>query len=79
MSRTTFEQRRLRFNTLMQLESRRDWRIYTAKHDRAVIRRLDFDITEDDIHVTSNNGMDLYQFSVRRAVTRGIQRFLQLP
>lgn len=43
------------------------------QHDRSVIRNLCQGLTNDDIHLTSQRGLDLYHFGVRRSLTRCLQ------
>ena len=75
----SFDVNRRIFNRLMKLASRQDNRLLVTRHDRSILVNLrPGRISADDIHVTSPLGLRLYHFSVRRAMTKGQQRFRQI-
>jgi lysophospholipase L1-like esterase len=73
VSPTDFEIRRKAVNKRLQEQARRRPYIYVFNHDRRCIVNLREEVTGDDIHVTTDAAMRLYHFSIRRAITRGLQ------
>ena len=64
---------------LVQVTKRRRFRggdtsgvLHYFQHDRSVLRALHDDLTNDSIHFTSQRALELYHFSLRRAVTTGL-------
>ena len=41
------------------------------RHDSNILVKLDEQVTRDDIHITSEKGKALYQFSIRKAMLMG--------
>lgn len=74
VSHEIFETRKEEFNRTLVTLARSNDRIYAFGHDRAAIRAMRTDLAPDGIHVTSNGGMRLYNFSVRKAVLIGLRR-----
>jgi hypothetical protein len=47
-------------------------KLYAYHHDRSILVNLSEELSRDNIHVTSRDGLRLYGFSVRRAITTGL-------
>jgi len=73
-----FEDKRLSYNRIIQYAARRYPRLFVHRHHRAILVRLDSNITSDNIHITSPAGMRLYHFSLRKAIIYGLQELRRL-
>ena len=71
VSEEDFASRRAAFNQELCVAAR-CWRfIFAWRHDRTCLNSLR-NLSDDSIHVTSTDGMNLYNFSIRRAITTGL-------
>jgi len=75
LTRTCFDRRRKHFNhCIRELAKTRPY-VLPYKHDRTILVNLKpYDTSNDDIHVTSCQGLRLYNFSIRKAVLMSLAR-----
>jgi lysophospholipase L1-like esterase len=66
-----FKERRHAYNQHLLQHARAHKSVYVFQHDRSTLVNLK-GLSEDHIHVTSTRGLDLYHFSIRRAIVRGL-------
>jgi len=69
-----FETMRQCFNEVMAKESMKRPHLMTFTHGRSAMRNLSRDVSKDQIHCTTGIGQQMYHFSMRRAVAKGLQR-----
>ena len=67
-----FESLRQQFNLDIRRYASVDGRIKPYKHDRTILVNLSSQLSTDDIHVTSDRGLQLYNFSLRKAIMLGL-------
>lgn len=67
-----FDRRRCRFNARIKAAAAGRPYLRAYKHDRTVLVNLSSRYCADDIHITSRRGMELYNHSMRKAVTLGL-------
>ena len=69
-----FDRKRQHHNSLLQNFSKLNPNIIIWKHERSKLRNLkDTEITSDQIHITTDHGFQLYNFSIRAAIIKGLK------
>ena len=62
------------FNSALHFLSQINENILTWRHERSKIRNLkDGEISSDKIHITTELGLQLYNFSIRAAIIKGLK------
>lgn len=68
-----FEEWRQQYNQRLRTLVANSQRLKVYKHDRSILVNLRTDITNDEIHITSRRGLELYTFSMRKAIRIGLR------
>ena len=69
-----FVRKRQHHNSLLQNFKELNPNIIIWKHERSKLRNLkDTEITSDQIHITTDYGFKLYNFSIRAAIIKGLK------
>ena len=69
-----FERKQQHHNSLLQNFNKLTPNIIIWKHERSKLRNLkDTEITSDQIHITTEHGLKLYNFSIRAAIIKGLK------
>ena len=69
-----FDRKQQRHNSLLQNFNTLNPNIIIWKHERSKLRNLkDTEITSDQIHITTDHGFKLYNFSIRAAIIKGLK------
>lgn len=69
LDRDQFDENKKILNAILQRFTRVNENVRVFRHDRNLIVKLQQDsISRDDIHVTTQKGLEYYHFSIRRAV-----------
>ena len=69
-----FDRKRQCHNSLLQNFNKLNPNIIIWKHKRSKLRNLkDTEITSDQIHITTDHGFKLYNFSIRSAIIKGLK------
>ena len=67
--RAEFDQTRLSYNRRIQHQAQNNRYMYVFRHDRSILVNIkEGEVSKDNIHVTSALGMQLYHFSLRKAI-----------
>ena len=73
-----FDWKRNIFNSSLHFLSQINSNIIVWRHERSKLRNLkDGEITSDKIHITTDLGLQLYNFSIRAAVIKGLKSLRQ--
>ncbi|MCG8429598.1 MAG: SGNH/GDSL hydrolase family protein [Candidatus Omnitrophica bacterium] len=65
-------------NAILQRFAKYNRNVYVFRHDKNLIVKLQKDsISEDDIHITTQQGLEYYHFSIRRAITIAQTKLLE--
>ena len=73
-----FDRKQQYFNQLLNNLNKLNPDIIIWKHERSKIRNLkDGEISSDNIHITTDHGLKLYNFSIRAAVIKGLKSLQQ--
>ena len=78
LSHADFELKRQCFNATLHTKAAADRRLVVHRHTRNAIVSLREAISTDSIHVTTGDGFRLYNFSIRSAAVKGLQRWREL-
>ena len=71
-----FDRKQQYFNQLLNNLNKLNPDIIIWKHERSKIRNLkDGEISSDNIHITTDHGLKLYNFSIRAALIKGLKSF----
>ena len=69
-----FNRKRKNFNSLLHNLPKINPNILIWRHERSKLRNLKYgEITTDQIHVTTDRGLQLYNFSLRAAIVKGLK------
>ena len=69
-----FNRKRKNFNSLLHNLPRINPNILVWRHERSKLRNLKHgEITTDQIHITTDRGLQLYNFSLRAAIVKGLK------
>ena len=69
-----FDRKQQHHNSLLQNFNKLNPNIIIWKHERSKLRNLrDTEITSDQIHITTDHGFKLYNFSIRAAIIKGLK------
>ena len=69
-----FDRKQQHHNSLLHNFNNLNPNIIIWKHERSKLRNLkDTEITSDQIHITTDHGFKLYNFSIRAAIIRGLK------
>ena len=73
-----FDRKQQYFNQLLNNLNKLNPDIIIWKHERSKIRNLkDGEISSDNIHITTDHGLKLYNFSIRAALIKGLKSLQQ--
>ena len=73
-----FDRKQQYFNQLLNNLNKLNLDIIIWKHERSKIRNLkDSEISSDNIHITTDHGLKLYNFSIRAALIKGLKSLQQ--
>ena len=73
-----FDRKQQYFNQLLNNLNRLNPDIIIWKHERSTLRNLkDGAISSDNIHITTDYGLKLYNFSIRAAIIKGLKSLPQ--
>ena len=73
-----FNRKRQKFNQLLNRLTKLNPDIIIWRHERSVLRNLkEPEITGDKIHITTDHGLKLYNFSIRAAIIKGLKALQQ--
>ena len=69
-----FDRKRECHNSLLQNFNKVNPKIIIWKHEQSKLRNLkDTEITSDQIHITTDHGFKLYNFSIHAAIIKGLK------
>ena len=73
-----FDRKRQKFNQLLNRLTKLNPDIIIWRHERSILRNLkEPEITGDKIHITTDHGLKLYNFSIRAAIIKGLKALQQ--
>ena len=79
LSHTDFESKRQQFNQLLHTNAATDLRYVIHRHERnSIVNIRGGVVSTDNIHVNTNTGLRLYNFSIRSAAVKGLRRFHEI-
>ena len=73
-----FDRKQQKFNQLLNRFTILNQNITIWRHERSILKNLkEPEITGDKIHITTDNGLKLYNFSIRAAIIKGLKALQQ--
>ena len=69
-----FERRRQHLNSMIRKAAETRGHLMPFRHDRNTIVNLHASLCRDDIHLTSDRGLELYNHSVRKAIQLSVRK-----